>query len=170
MAARDDVAENTAKEIVIERVFDAPRERVFEAFTRAEHLQQWWGPAMVTVPVAEFEARAGGRLFFAERAPDGAMVYIAGVVREIEPPTRLVIAIHFADASKRRVAPPSRSGLPGNWQGEIVATVLFGADGQRTRVTVRQSLSSVTAEWGEGARQGWGESLEKLGAALARMR
>lgn len=167
MAARDDVAEGTAKEIVIERVFDAPRERVFDAFTKAEHLRKWWGPGDVTVPIAEFEARAGGRLFFGERAPDGTMNYIAGVVREIERPTKLTIAIHYADEKKGRVPPPPRAGLPGSWQGEIVSTVTFVAEGQRTRIIVRQSLWSVTAEWGEKARLGWGESLDKLEQAVA---
>lgn len=167
MAASDSVVQDmSAKEIVIERVFDAPRELVFDMFTMPEHLRKWWGPKMVTVPVAEFEARPDGRMFLGERAPDGKMNYLVGVVREIQPPARLVIAIHFADERKQRVAPPSRSGLAATWQGEIVATVLFVAEGQRTRVVIHQSLSSVTAEWGEGARMGWGEALDKLAAAL----
>lgn len=167
MAARDSVTEVPTKEIVIERVFDAPRERVFEVFTTPEHLQKWWGPKMVSVPVAEFEARPGGRIFLGQRGPDGATLYIAGVVREIERPTRIAFAIHFADERKERVPPPSGVGLPGSWQGEILATVTLVAEGQRTRVTVRQSLLSLSAEWGEMARAGWGQSLDKLGYAVA---
>ena len=98
MGARDSVAEDMAsKDLVVERVFDAPRERVFDMFTRPEHLQKWWGPKMVSIPVAEIDARPGGKIFIAERAPEGAMVYIAGVVREIERPSRLVFAIYFAN-------------------------------------------------------------------------
>src|SRR5438445_12272016 len=104
MAARDNVVEMPIKELVIERVFDAPRERVFDAFTQPEHLQKWWGPKMVSVPISEFEARPGGKIFLAQRGPDGAMHYNAGVVREIERPSRLAFAIHFADADRRRVA------------------------------------------------------------------
>src|SRR5438270_13274485 len=111
MAASDSVTEVPAKEIVIERVFDAPRERVFDAFTKPEHLQKWWGPRMVSIPVAEFEARPGGRVFLAERALDGTMNYLAGEVREIERPSRLVFAFHFADEDGKRAAPPTRSGL-----------------------------------------------------------
>jgi uncharacterized protein YndB with AHSA1/START domain len=166
MAARDNVVEVPSKELVIERVFDAPRERVFDVFTQPEHLRKWWGPKGVDITVAEFDARPGGKIFTAERHPDGAMNYIAGVVREIERPSRLVFAIHFADADGRRIAPPAGVGLPNDWDEDIVTLVTFTAEGQRTRVTVR-TLSGFTPEWGEMARLGWGESLDKLGYAIA---
>ena len=167
MAARDSVTDGPTKDLVIERVFDAPRERVFEVFTTSEHLQKWWGPKMVGVPVAEFDARPGGKIFIAERALDGVMHYMAGVVREIERPSRVVFSIHFADADRRRVAPPTGTGLPDNWDGEIVSDVTFSAEGRRTRVTIRNQRSGVTAEWLEMARYGWGEALDKLGHAIA---
>lgn len=168
MAARDGVADDMVDdEFVIERVFDAPRERVFDAFTRPEHLRKWWGPKMVGVPLAEFDARPGGKIFLAERPPDGVMRYIAGVVREIERPSRLVFAIHFADADRRRIAPPAGAGLPATWAEEIVSSVTFSTEGRRTRVAIRTQRSGVTAEWLEMARAGWGESLDKLGHAIA---
>ena len=165
MAARDNVVEMPIKELVIERVFDAPRERIFDVFTQPEHLQKWWGPKMVGIPLAEFEARPGGKIFIAERSLDGAMNYIAGVVREIERPSRVVFAIHFADADRRRVAPPAGTGLPANWNDDIVTLVTFTSEGRRTRMTIR-TLSGFTAEWGEKARFGWAESLDKLEHAL----
>lgn len=167
MAARDSVTEVPTKEIVIERVFDAPRERVFEVFTTPEHLQKWWGPKMVSAPVAEFEARPGGQIFLGQRGPDGATHYNAGVVREIERPSRVVFAIHFADADRMRVAPPAGTGLPGTWGEEIVSSVTFSAEGRRTRVTIRVQRSGVTAEFSDKARAGWGEALDKLAYAVA---
>jgi len=167
MAARDSAVEDMAsKELVIERVFDAPRERVFDLFTQAEHLQKWWGPKGVSMPVAEFDARPGGKIFIAERSADGAMNYIAGAVREIERPSRVVFGIHFTDADRRRVAPPAGSGLPGNWAEELVSDITFSSEGRRTRVTIR-TLSGFTAEWGKLARLGWGESLDKLDQVIA---
>src|SRR6266566_231436 len=165
MPARDNVTEMPTKELVIERVFDAPRERVIDVFTQPEHVQKWWGPKMVSIPFAEFEARLGGKIFIAERARDGATIYIAGVVREIERPSRLVFAIHFADADRRRVAPPAHSGLGDTWDDEIVTLVTFSTEGRRTRMTIR-TLSGFTAEWGEKARFGWAQSLDKLEHAL----
>src|SRR5256885_15013907 len=133
MAARDNVVEMPIKELVIERVFDAPRERVFDVFTQPEPLQKWWGPMGVGIPLAEFEARPSGKIFIGERALDGTMVYIAGVVREIERPSRLVFAIHFADADRRRVAPPAPSGARDLWGDEIVTPVTVPAGGPRPR-------------------------------------
>ena len=165
MAARDNVVEMPIKELVIERVFDAPRERIFDVFTQPEHLQKWWGPKMVGIPFAEFEARPGGKIFIAERALDGAMIYIVGDVREIERPSRVVFGIHFADAHRRRVAPPAGTGLPADWDDDIVTLVTFSTEGRRTRMTIR-TLSGFTAEWGEKARFGWAQSLDKLEHAL----
>ena len=158
MAARDRVGQDVAKEIVIERVFDM--------FTQPEHLRNWWGPKEAHVTVSEFEARPAGRFFFGERGPDGAMHYNTGVVREIEPPSRLVFTLYFADADGRRVPPPAGTGLPATWDDEIVTLVTFSAEGRRTRVTIRVQ-SGFTPEWGEGARMGWAESLDKLGEAIA---
>jgi uncharacterized protein YndB with AHSA1/START domain len=166
MAARDNVVEVPTKELVIERVFDAPRERVFDVFTQPEHLQKWWGPKRLSVSTAEFEARPGGKIFLGQRGPDGATHYNAGVVREIERPSRLVFTMYFADADRRRVAPPAGTGLPRTWDEEIVTLVTFSAEGRRTRVTIH-TLSGFTAEWAEKARLGWGESLDKLGYAVA---
>jgi uncharacterized protein YndB with AHSA1/START domain len=166
MAARDSVAKDMVEEFVIERVFDAPRERVFDVFTQPEHLRKWWGPKGMSVPIAEFEARPGGKIFLAQRGPDGAMHYNAGTVREIERPSRVVFTIYFADADRRRVAPPAGVGLPDTWDDEIVTLVTFSAEGRRTRMTIR-TLSGFTAEWGEMARVGWAEALDKLGTAIA---
>ena len=167
MAASDRADADTAiTEIVIERVFNASRERVFDAFTRPEHLRKWWGPKVVEIPLAEFDARPGGKIFIAERDPNGAMRYIAGVVREIVRPSRLVFAIHFTDANGRRVAPPVGAGLPGSWDDEIVSSVMFSAEGRGTRVTIGVQRSGVTPAWAELARMGWAESLDKLGDAI----
>ena len=109
--------------------------------------------------------RVPAGIFIGERALDGTMVYIAGVVREIERPSRLVFAIHFADADRRRVAPPAHSGLGDTWDDEIVTLATFSTEGRRTRMTIR-TLSGFTAEWGEKARFGWAQSLDKLEHAL----
>jgi uncharacterized protein YndB with AHSA1/START domain len=166
MAAGDNVVTVPNEELVMDRVFDAPRERVFDLFTQPEHLQKWWGPKTFSVPISEFEARPGGRIFLGQRGPDGAMHYNAGVVHEIERPSRLVFAIHFADADRRRVAPPPGTGLRDTWDAEIVSSVTFSAEGRRTRVTIHVIRSGVTPEWIEMARVGWREALDKLAYAV----
>lgn len=166
MGAGDRVVEGQPRGFVVERVFDAPRERVFDAFTRAEDLKQWWGPKAASVTMAEFDARPGGKIFLCQRGPDGTMVYIAGSVREIERPSRLVFGIYFADADRRRVAPPAMSSLPPTWDEELVTLVVFAAEGERTRVTIH-TLSGFTPEWAEKARYGWAEAFDQLEGVLS---
>ena len=156
MAARDSVVDMPAKEIVVERVFDASRERVFEVFTKPEHLQKWWGPKKVGIATVEFDARVGGELFVAERGADGSMHYFAGVVREIVAPSRLVIAFHPVDEKRRRVGMPW-AGMPEEWKGEIVQDVTLTPVGSRTRVTIRFT-EYPSDKWGEMARYGQAES------------
>ena len=167
MVARDSVAEVASKDLVIERVFDAPRERVFDVFTKPEHLQKWFGPKMVGHPVVEFDARPGGKIFIGERHSDSATLYLAGVVREIERPSRLVFAIHFANEERERVPPPPHAGLPASWDGEMVTTVTLRAEGGRTRLILTAHQDGVTADWLGKARYGWRESLDKLEYAIA---
>jgi uncharacterized protein YndB with AHSA1/START domain len=73
----------------ITRTFPASRERVFDAFTRPELLRQWWGPAGFSLPEANLELRVGGAYRFAMRPPQGEVMYLGGVFKEIERPSRL---------------------------------------------------------------------------------
>jgi uncharacterized protein YndB with AHSA1/START domain len=79
------------KEILMQRVFDAPRHLVFEAMTRPEHVRVWWCcmPEM-TMSVCEIDLRVGGRYRYVSRGPDGAEFGFHGVYREIDAPRRIV--------------------------------------------------------------------------------
>jgi uncharacterized protein YndB with AHSA1/START domain len=161
------VADVAGRDLVVERVFDAPRERVFEVFTKPEHVQKWWGPKFVGNPVAEFDARPGGKMFIGERDASGAVLYLAGTVREIERPSRVVFAFHYANEKRERISPPDRSGLPKTWADEIVTIVTLAAEGSRTRVTITTHLSDEMLVWGGRAREGWAQTLDKIGYAIA---
>jgi uncharacterized protein YndB with AHSA1/START domain len=165
MAARDSVTDMPTKEIVVERVFDAPRERVFDVFTKPEHIQKWWGPKKAGIAVVEFDARVGGEIFVGERGVDGAMHYFAGVVREIVPPSRVVVAFHVVDENRRRVGLRA-AAIPDEWQGEIVQEVTLAAEGSRTRVAIRVS-GFPSSEWGEMAKYGVAESFDRVGYVVS---
>jgi uncharacterized protein YndB with AHSA1/START domain len=85
---RDD---HVVREIVTTRVFDAPRELVFRAWTEAEHLSRWWGPKGFTLTIHEFDPRPGGAWRFVMHGPNGADYPNACVFVEISPPYRIVI-------------------------------------------------------------------------------
>lgn len=78
------------REIHIERVFDAPRERVFAAFIDPEQIPEWWGPRGSTTVVDQMDVRDGGYWRFLVRMPDGTEHAFRGAFREIVAPERLV--------------------------------------------------------------------------------
>lgn len=81
----------TDREIAMTRTFDAPRNRVFEAWTRPEHLPHWMlGPEGWTMPVCEIDLRPGGSWHFVWRRADGSEMGMRGVYKEVVPPERLV--------------------------------------------------------------------------------
>jgi uncharacterized protein YndB with AHSA1/START domain len=85
------------REIRLTRLFDAPRELVFEAMSRPEHIRQWWGNLGdgYSVPVCEVDLRVGGAWRFVNQTPKGQMAVFYGVYREIAPPARVVFTEIF---------------------------------------------------------------------------
>jgi len=77
-------------EIVITRVFDAPRTIVFEAWTKAEHVVHWWDPSGAPLSVCEIDLRPNGAFRFVNAGPEGAKYPFAGIYGEIVAPERLV--------------------------------------------------------------------------------
>src|SRR4029077_17006076 len=127
MAARTDavVTKSTPRELIISRVFDAPRALVFEAWTKPEHMVHWFGPNGFTLPVCEMDFRVGGKCRFGMRAPDGNEHYTHGIYREVVPAERIVWASSFED-------------VPGS---EIVTSVTFADHEGKTKITVHQTYS-----------------------------
>jgi uncharacterized protein YndB with AHSA1/START domain len=81
----------TDREIVITRIFDAPRQLVWDAYTSPEHLPHWMlGPEGWTMPICEVDLRPGGEWHFVWRRSDGSEMGMRGVYKEIAPPERLV--------------------------------------------------------------------------------
>lgn len=78
------------EEIVLTRSFDAPSALVFEATTKPEHVQRWWGPRSTHLSVCEIDLRVGGRWRFVIAGPNGDDVAFNGVYKEIDEPNRIV--------------------------------------------------------------------------------
>jgi uncharacterized protein YndB with AHSA1/START domain len=157
----EDYKASTQSEIVATRVFDAPRERVFEVLTKPEHIEKWWGPFGAGIAKVEVDARAGGALFLEEHFR-GAIDYQAGTVREITPPSRVVFATHFVDEKGQRVGLDLNwAGIPDEWKGEIIQEVTLAAEGARTRVTIRIS-GAPSAKWREMAKVGLQQTFSRL--------
>jgi len=140
--------------LVITRVFDAPRDLVFKAWTKPEHLMRWWGPRGFTMTLCDMDPRPGGAYRFHMRSPEGTEHRSHGVIREIVEPERLVVTGSWVDAQ----------GVPGH---ETTLSVSFADHGEgQTMLTLHQAVfESVTAR--DSHRGGWGSALECLADYLA---
>jgi uncharacterized protein YndB with AHSA1/START domain len=89
--------EPAGQELVIERIFDAPRELAWRAWTDPERMKRWWAPKDFTAPHITIDLQVGGKYVFCMRGPDGNDFWSTGVYREIVPMERIVCTDCFAD-------------------------------------------------------------------------
>ena len=151
-------------ELTITRIFDAPRELAWKAWTEPERMKKWWGPQNFTAPVIKTDFRVGGKYLFCMRGPDGRDYWSTGVYREIVPLERLVMTDSFAD-EKGNVVPASHYGMIGDMPLELLVTVTFEAIGNKTRMTLRHE-GFPEGQMKELARLGWSESFDKLAESI----
>lgn len=142
------------REIVAERLLNAPRELVFQVWTDPEHLARWWGPRGFTITTAEMDVRPGGVWRFVMHGPDGVDYPNRILYLEIVKPERLVY-LHSSEDEPEHFR----------------VTVNFYAEGRQTRLTM-QMLFDSAAEREEvvtrfNAVQGLNQTLDRLGELLA---
>jgi uncharacterized protein YndB with AHSA1/START domain len=113
------------REIVMTRTFHAPRTVVFEAWTRAEHVTQWWDPSGVPLSVCEIDLRPNGAFRWVNNAHGGEHSF-AGTYREIAAPERLVFTVN---------------SLP--LRADSIATLIFSEDDGKTELTMTIECESV---------------------------
>jgi uncharacterized protein YndB with AHSA1/START domain len=150
------VTKPTDREIHVERVFDAPRDRVFAAFTDPKLIPEWWGPSDTTTVVDQMDVRPGGSWRIVIRDSDGSAQAFRGTYREVTPPQRVVQTFEW-------------EGMPGHVS---VETATFEDLGDRTKVTTT-SLFHTTEErdgmLASGMERGMNESYARLDELLARL-
>jgi len=142
--------------LVIERVFEAPRELVWRAWTEPQHFMLWYGPKGFTLPTCEIDFRVGGRFLFGMRSPDGQEYSTTGVFREIVTLERFVHTESMADEQGNAVPATETT----------VTVTLEDLGGGKTKLTLQQtgwSDDSMAA----GASAGWNQAFDKLAATLA---
>jgi uncharacterized protein YndB with AHSA1/START domain len=146
------------REIVMTRAFDAPRDLVFQAWTKPEHVRHWWGLRSSTMVVCEADVRPGGSWRYVTQEGDAAEVPFTGVYQEITPHERLVYT-EIYDVE------PFNSGDP------AVNTVTFTEEGGGTLVTVTTVYPTKEVRdfvLGTGMEAGAAESYDRLAELLQR--
>jgi uncharacterized protein YndB with AHSA1/START domain len=164
-------ARNNLQEFVISRVFDAPRDLVWKAFTEPKRMQQWWGPKGVTVVKSEMDLRPGGSYLYAMRTPDGQTMWGKMVYREITPQSRIVFVNSFSDEA----GGVTRHPMAPTWPLEMLSVFTFEEQGGKTKFTVKWSPLNATEEeratFAAGhtsMNQGWSGTMDQLAAYLAK--
>jgi uncharacterized protein YndB with AHSA1/START domain len=147
------------EDLVITRVFDAPREAVWKAWTDPEHFMRWWGPEGYTAPACKIDLRVGGKYLYCMRSPEGKDYWGTGVYRDIVPVERIVFTDSFAD-EKGNVVPASHYGMQGEWPLELLVTVMFEVDGGKTIMTLQHA--GIPSDTVRDCEAGWSGSFDKL--------
>jgi uncharacterized protein YndB with AHSA1/START domain len=166
--------DTATRDFTFTRTFDAPRERVWRAWTDAASLAQWWGPKGAAIRVISLDLRPGGVFHYAMAFRPGHDMYGRFVYREIDPPARLVFVNSFSDPAGgiTRAPFPQLNNL---WPLEVLNVVTFTEAGGRTTISLRGSPINATEEERKvfaanaaSMRQGFGGTFDQLAAFLAK--
>jgi uncharacterized protein YndB with AHSA1/START domain len=140
------------REMSIERVINAPRKLVFDAWTDPEHLKNWWGPRGFTNPVCNVDATPGGTMHIHMQAPDGVVYPMDGEFHEIVEPKKLVFTTAALDKNGKRLF-------------EVLNTVTFSEVNGITRLHLHAAVTGITEEgkpYIDGMNEGWNQSIDRL--------
>lgn len=161
----------SSEPFVISRVFDAPRERVWQAWTEAERLKQWFAPKGFSMSSCKLDLRVGGLFHYCLRTPDGQDMWGRWVIREIAKPRKLVFVVSFSDEKAGITVHP----MSPSWPREMLSTVEFEDQGPKTKITVRWAPIDATEaerktfeDGRDGMTQGWTGTLDYLVDYLAK--
>ena len=148
------------RELVLTRLIDAPREKLFRAWTEPELMKQWFAPLPWTTPVIETDVRPGGSSLIVMRGPDGTEFPNPGVYLEVVKNERLV----FTDAYTKAWEPSEKPFFTG--------IITFEDEGGKTRYTARArhwTVADREAHEKMGFHEGWGQCADQLAALVAKL-
>lgn len=146
--------------IVVERIFDAPVEVIWQMWTQPEHFKNWYGPEGFTVPVAEMDVRVGGKHRFCMARQDGSMKFwTTGEYTEVVPNERLVYTESMTDEQGKVMLPTTGETHDPNQPSTTLITILLESlDGRTKMVMTHAGVPSND----QGATEGWKQAFTRL--------
>jgi uncharacterized protein YndB with AHSA1/START domain len=159
------MANEGKRELTLNRVFNAPQELVWKAWTDPKLMSKWWGPRGVTTPTCDVDARVGGKMYIVmlagkELGPFAGKEWpMKATIEEIIPPGRMVFISEALDDERGVML-------------EVKTTLTLEKQAKKTKMTLHMVVTKITKA-GEfavaGMEQGWNQSLDKLGEFLGGM-
>jgi uncharacterized protein YndB with AHSA1/START domain len=155
-----DATPNSDRDLVLTRIIDAPREKVFKAWTDVDLLKQWFAPLPYTTPHAELDVRVGGSNLIVMRGPDGNEFPNRGVYLEIVENERIVVTDAYTKAWE-----PSEKPF-------MTLILTFEDHGGKTKYTAlarHWTVADREAHEKMGFHEGWGICADQLEALVAKL-
>ncbi len=163
------MAENMVNEVermVVTRVFDAPRELVWKAWTDPKYVMQWWGPKGFSCPACQMDVRVGGKTLLCMKTPDGYEGWNAIEYHEIVLHEKIVSSMYFSDSEGNKIDPADLGLEPQAIDGAYDVTLFEDLGNGRTKLTMIGNEPMASAK-DSGQWEGWNETLEKVAAVVA---
>ncbi len=165
------MAKNTVSEVermVVTRIFDAPRELVWKAWTDPKYIMQWWGPKGFTAPVCKMDFRVGGKSLLCMKTPDGYEGWNAIEYYEIVPQEKIVSLMYFSDAEGNKIDPAQLGIEPEAIEGAYDVTFFEDLGNGQTKLTYIGNEPMASAK-NSGQMDGWIETLDKVAAVVTKL-
>ncbi len=157
-----------SERMVVTRIFDAPRELVWKAYTDPDYVMQWWGPKGFTSPFCRMDFRVGGKYLLCMRSPDGQEFWNGGEYHEIVPNEKIVSSMYFADSKGNKVE-AAHYGIEHEAIDDAYDVITFEDLGDgRTKLTFVGNETMENAKE-SGQMEGWNQILDKFAAVLSEM-
>ncbi len=161
----------TEDAIIFERVFNAPREAVWDAWTNPEKIKKWWGPKDFTAPSIKNDFRVGGKYVYAMHGPAGSEwdrdMWSGGEYKEIVPMEKIVVSDYFTDEHGNKIEPVEAGMESADFPSESIITIKFEDAGEgKTKLSIiypkPESEAAFEAMKKSGMDEGWATTLDKL--------
>ena len=160
-------------EVVIERLFHAPRDLVWQAWTEPERLMQWWGPSDFTMTVVKLDLRPGGIFHYGMRSLDGRETWGRFSYVDVDAPEKLIFINSFTDESGAITRSPQNK----TWPLEVFNICTFTASAQRTLFSMKGRPHNATVderktfvENRDNVKKGFTATFDQLDQYLAAIR
>ena len=159
---------NETERMVVTRVFDAPRELVWKAWTDPKYVMQWWGPKGFTASVCKMDFRVGGKFLICTRTPDGQEFWHGGEYHEIVPHEKIISSMYFSDSEGNKVE-PAQLGIEHEAIEGAHDMILFEDLGNgRTKLTFIGNETMESAK-DSGQLEGMNQVLDKVAAVVTKL-